>query len=529
MSVLRNALIFCLFSSAVMAATEPPKVEPPADPRTIKPLVVPMIPATDWPKHLESFQNPDLETQKAATKIFIDAGGRGFLELATLLNSPNLDVARRAKAVREEIEQKSFQRYQEVLMMHQKIQNEPLDVARLQELNQAWVAMAAYVNHNALKQSGFQQAVEVQKKIQQVEQTQAELKGLDESLKATPADQTLVRAALELDRARALKMLQRTDEALAAANAAFATGGPQWRLAPATLELLAELYCFKQDSKNWQSMCQKILDEYPRSLQVKFAYKNLIEILKLNGEWDTAIQLSKTFISSFPIDEEAQDEAYNLLTSLMDEERDYARVAPLADWIIRTLPRERLTGDAPKLAGGCAEYVRKDYTAAETAYAMLRDVFPDQISGEDIKAVLERLKSKKEGKFPKEPTETEPGAAGAFAKFMKAVRAHDETALLTLIPKAEAKVYQDHAVILDLMPTIVFADLIVKKVDADEKAGKATIHIDYYDASRNVPTAMQQKALLEDGAWKIQWVNPDEAEEEEDPGEEIAPMEDVKK
>ena len=56
-------------------------------------------------------------------------------------------------------------------------------------------------------------------------------------------------------------------------------GGKNCRLTPAALKLLAELYTNRKDHKNLEAVCGRIIKDYPRSLEVKFAHKSLVDSL----------------------------------------------------------------------------------------------------------------------------------------------------------------------------------------------------------------------------------------------------------
>jgi hypothetical protein len=203
----------------------------------------------------------------------------------------------------------------------------------------------------------------------------------------------------------------------------------------------------------------------------------------------------------------------------MEDEQDYKRVAPMAQWLFDTLPIDRMKPDVPKLLGGCYEYITRDYAKADKGYAFLRDQFADVVAAEDMNKAIDRVKAKAEGKFPKEPLESEPAPAGTLAQFLKAVRTRDAKAIAKLVPKDEV---EDYVEVLteggdERVPTLAFADFIVKKVELNDKKDEATITIDWYEASENKPKTIEQTAVLEDGAWKIQWEDLDLL------GEEAAP------
>jgi hypothetical protein len=66
----------------------------------------------------------------------------------------------------------------------------------------------------------------------------------------------------------------------------------------------------------------------------------------------------------------------------------------------------------PRVGGtdGRLPYQGRVYGKAQSAYTLLRDRFADAVSTEDMNAALARVKAKAEGKFEKEPRETDAGA-----------------------------------------------------------------------------------------------------------------------
>jgi len=488
----------------------PTPVPAPADPKPAEPkplpLEIPTASQQDWERHLFDFQAADAEKQKTAMQAFVDSGMRGFNEMQKFVNSANADIAARAKQVQTEINKQSWERYTQCAALKTKVDNEPLTVPALQHLLKAWMAASTYSSQNALRQSGFQQASATQKQIQEVEGAQRNLTQHDESLKQTPETHKIARAGIQLDRANAFKILHRWDELIAACNTALEQGGPHWRLKPATLKMLVEAFESKQDSKSAGTYASRIIKEHPRSLEVKFAHENLLDTMVVDAQWPQAIEQLKAFYAACPIDSDVNDKILGTLSTMMDEHHEYKHVAVLAEWIIATLPRERLSPDAPKFAGGTSEYVLKDYSRAEKYYHMLGELFGDMVDPKDIDIVIVRVKQKAEGKFPKEPSETDAGPAGALARFLKAIRAKDRKAAAAAVIKEDAASYAEGDDLDNLIPGVTFADYIVKKVDIDEPAGRAVLTIDFYDASSATPQEITQDAVNEDGVWKMEWI-----------------------
>ena len=494
------------------SAPKPPEVKVP-------PLEVPNFSQQDWDRFLFDFQAGDAEKQKAAIKAFIDSGARGFNEMQKFINSANADIAAQAKQVQTEINKESWERYTQCAALKSKVDNEPFTVEALQKLQQAWMATAMYSSQNALRQSGYQMATAIHKQIQVVDAAQRNLVQHDETLKTLPETNKLARAGVHLDRGHAFKDLNRVDDVIAAGNRALEDGGPEWRLKPAALKLLIEAHEAKQDPKTAGTYAWRIIREHPKSLEVKFAFENILETLLVDGKWSEAVEHLKAFHAAFPLDSDVNERILGTLSALMDDHHEYKHVAALSEWIMNTLPPERWSLDAPKLAGGTAEYVLQDYAKADKYYRILSSHFSDLIDPKSVEPVLTRVKLKAEGKFPKEPSETDEGPAGAVAKFLKAIRANDRKAAAAAVIEDDAENYSEGDSLDLLIPGLTFADYIVRKVDVDEAAGRAVITMDYYDASTATPQQVKQDAVREDGVWKMEWIEGDGATMELQPAD----------
>lgn len=517
----RSAVLALAFSAAAGEVPVPLPPQPPPPPKAPVPpkVELPAQQINDWKPYLDDFMSADTARQQAAIKTFIESGSRGYMVLGNLLKNPNADVVKRATEVRTAIDERSLQMYKEADAQRQKINKETLTAEKLEALRQAWIRMALYASQNALKQFGFQTSQELQKQIDGVKAAVKQLDEFDAQLKAAGEMKGLQRAAFQIERAQALKVVQRDAEALAAVQDAVAASGKEGRLTPSALKLLIEIHQRAEDTKSIEAVCRRILADYPRSLESKFAYKTLSDQLMFEKHWDESFALAKAFVSAFPVDEEAQEAAYGLMETLMSDEQDYKRVGPVADWLIDTLPIDRLRPEAAKLSGGCNEYIAKDYARAIRGYTILRDKFSDMVSADDMNAALERLAAKADGKFPKEPLETEAGPAGIFASFLKAMRTRDTKLIAMVVPKEDAEDYADS--LNDggdeRVPALTFADFVIKKVEPDEKGQSVKLLIDYYEAGSSKPRAIAQAAVLEEGKWKIRWEDPDE-----EPAEEIS-------
>ncbi|HEY3321466.1 MAG TPA: hypothetical protein VGP72_13425 [Planctomycetota bacterium] len=505
---------------------------PGATPIPPKPVIVATPQVTDWTAALQDLQSSDPAKQQAAAKTFLDSGARGYSALNALLKNADPKVAERAKTLRQQIDQRSMELYRDVETEHQKLQKEPVTVQALEKLRQNWSQMASYASQNALRQYGYQRVQEIMKQIEEVKKAEQILNELDQALKANPEPAGLLRAAVQVGaghaakegeepggqgRAGALLTLQRFKDAIAAAEDGVNASGKDGRLTAPALKLLAEIYMKLDDAKNLEVVSKRIIQEYPRSLEIKFAHRSLLDVFIATKRWPDATAQVKAYAAAFPLDKEAQDSASELLETLMTDAQEYKQVAALADWMIETIPVERMRAEVYKLAGGCNEYVLKDYAKAKSQYSTLRDKFPDLVNPADINSALARLQAKIDGKFPKEPQEADAGPAGVLAKFLKAIRTRDAKAIATLVPKGDVEAYTE---MLqeggeERVPALTFADFVLKKVDVAADSKSAKLILEYYEAGGEKPKTITEPAVSEDGQWKINWADPEDVMEEE--------------
>lgn len=524
-----SAAIPGLFVSAIgaLVAGEAPQPQPPVQPKAppiqitatpSAPVVTPMQTTTDWTQHIADFQSDDAAKRESATKAFVDGGARGAPVLDSIAKkSPEL--AKRVADVKQLIEKHSVELYQEAAALGQKAHTEPLTVQSVEAQRQKWLQVAMYSTQQALRQSSFQQVQNLQKLSTTISQATQQLNASDMQLKGPPVPNPLQRASIQIERAGALKKLQRMEEAQAAAKDAVEASGKDGRLTPSAIKLVIELESDKDEGKNAEALSKLILKEYPRSLEVKFAHHRLVDLYAERERWDEAMAQAKLFVATFPMDEDAQGAAFSLLNTLMDDAREYPRAVQWADWLIETFPLDRLQPEAPKNAAGIYEYVVKDYEKAERACVMLRDKFADVVDRADMDRMLDRLKQKREGKFIKEPQPGDPDVAGAFATFVKAVRARDKKLVGEMVPKEDIEEYTDLLTdTLDsFVPQLTFVDFELKSVDLDATGNTATLSLALHEPDSEKPRETKQKALKEDGKWKIKWIDPDQVEEEPQP------------
>jgi tetratricopeptide (TPR) repeat protein len=484
---------------------------PPPNPNLPK-IEAPAAPVVDWPQMLKDFQGGDAAKQEAAAKVFFDSGSRGHSELAALLKHENKAIAKRAGELRDKIEQRSQEIYRQAMDLHNKIQMEPLSAENYKKLGDSWLAAAGYVTKSDFKQVCFQQVLESKKAAQRLEQNLKQLAQLDDMIKALKPEQAVERSAHLLSRAEMLNTLRRFPDAIKDTEAVAAADNTK-RFTPQALKLQATLRLQLQDTEKGFADCRRILQEFPRSTEVKAAHQLLIENLQAIPKLDEAIAQVKLFAEAFPLDEDAQSAVDGMLASLA-EEHDFARIASFTDWMQNTLPPSRLSADVFKYGGAAHEFVLKDYARAAQAYETLRDKYSDQIDAVHLIAALKRLKAKQDGVFPKEPVETDAGPAGALAKFLKSVRTRSVAGIKTLVPKADAEKFSQILEISggEFVTNTIVASYIVKEVKAAEGANEAQLILDYYNFDADQPEPVTQRAVKEDGVWKISWTIDGDAE-----------------
>jgi len=492
----------------------PPPLAPPVPPVQPAPLHPPIIaaqsPAAMFANNLTDLQGTDAAKQEAAKKALVDAGQRGHIAVAGLLKNPNPEIVKRAVDVQQEIDKRSQEKYRLAAQREYKMQDEELTVKSVEELRQLYLQAATYSSQNNFRKQGYEKYTGLQKVIQRVETSIKELAGVDQQIKAEAGMKGIKLAALESSRADHLNNLHRRDDAMKALERAILESGKGGRHVPAMLKLKVEIAHAMHKPELIEAACKTILQDYPRSLETKFAHSTLIDFYSNDDRWDEAITQLKAAFAAFPLDEEIQDSAYSMLETLMDEKQQYKHVATLSDWLMQVLPVDRLKPEVAKNMGGCAEYVLKDYAKAVKAYQFLRDTFPDMIEPKDVEPALKRVNAKIAGTFPKEPSETDPAPLGTLAQFLKALRTRDKKLTEAVVPKDELEEYSDR---FDdgedsVISACTFGDFIVKKVEGGEDAAKFII--DYYDASSEKPISITQTAIKEDGRWKIQWEEPEE-------------------
>lgn len=519
-SALLIATSFALSGAALTAGEDKPPTPP--DTTTPKPPTPPNPPP---PRHvvagvagelnllLTDLLNGDAAKRDAAGKGLVAKGAPAHRTLGNLINNADADVAKRAKDIRDQIEKRGIQLYQDASLLQANLQKAPLTAAALDEVRKAWIVVGTYAPQNEVRQAAVQAAQVLKSQQDAVEAANRTVVDNDALLAAAPPPSALIRASLHMARVEAFATLQRFDDALKAAQDAYDAGGKDCRLAPAALRAQLELQQRKLDNAKVEALCKKIIADYADSLEARFAYGVLADsdLYVESKRYDEAVEAVKNFINVCPLEEEAQDAAEKLLGQLMDKERDYPRVYGFSGWLKGRLPASRIKPDVLLSLAYCSEFAVKDYAKAEAVYKALAAQYADtdEVKAVKIDAMLARAKARGEGKLPKEPKSADEGPAGVLAQFLAAVRAKDAKGLATLLPESEAAKAADLLTgeESELVANVTFADYVIKSVKAEEN--KADLTIDYYDKAGNAPHPIAQRAIKEKDAWKIQWDDPE--------------------
>lgn len=507
---LRSLIILALVVSAANSTScwsieEKPRITPPvAQP--------PKQQVIDWKPILEDFQGSDTVRQQAAAKTIVDAGNSGYINVTALLKKNDEALSNRVKDVQRQIEQRSSEMYQAVCAKHVELLAKPLVAAPLEQLAIEWEHLFSYTPIPQLQRDAWQFANDMHRRSKNVETATQKLTDLDNELVKDPVPTGVLRSSLLINRAEMLMALQRHKDALVTTQDAITAGGKNGRLTPLALKIQAETHMRLNDTEHARGACNTIIADFPRSLEVHFAQQAILDSYIQERRWDDAFRQLKVYISVFPIDEDAQQAANGLLKVLMDDEHDYKHALELAEWMLASLPIERIAMDVPRCFGGCNEYVFKDYNKAERGYAMLRDNFADAVEINEIKAVIDRVKLKASGKFQKEPNISDEGPAGALAQFLKAVRTRDAKAIGELVLADKIKEFAARVANSNdaLVASVTFADVIVKHVEMSSNKDSALLFVDVYPSASVEPKAMFEAAMIEDGKWRIRWKDIDE-------------------
>ncbi|HLX61042.1 MAG TPA: hypothetical protein VKX17_07145, partial [Planctomycetota bacterium] len=371
-----HAILFVFFFSITVLAGEDkppappdtataPKPKTPAENVTPKPLTPPNPPAPKPVPGMASELNllvTDLLNGDAAKR---DAAGKGLVAkgqpahriLGQLINNADADVAKRAKEIREQIEKRGIQLYQDASLLQSKLDSAPLTPASLDEVRKAWLVVGAYAAQNEIRQAAVQAAQMIKARQDGVEAANKSIADSDAQLAANPAS-PLIRASLQMARAEALQALQRFDEALKAAQDAYEDGGKDWRRAPEALRAQVELQQRKLDNAKVEALCKKIVADYADTFEARFAYGVLADsdMYVEDKRWDEAVEAVKKFIGACPLEEDAQDAADKLLEQLFTKNRDYPRTYGFAGWLKGRLPLSRLKPDMLLALAYCSEY-----------------------------------------------------------------------------------------------------------------------------------------------------------------------------
>ena len=93
--------------------------------------------------------------------MFLEAGPQGHDLLGNLLKNSDPQIVKRATELRQQIEQQAMKVFNDMIAQAQKVENEPLTVAALQELQQGWLRAAACSCDKRMKQACLEQAADM--------------------------------------------------------------------------------------------------------------------------------------------------------------------------------------------------------------------------------------------------------------------------------------------------------------------------------------------------------------------------------
>lgn len=478
-------------------------------------------------QHLRDLQGADEAKREAASAKLIETGGQQVTAiLKSLMKHKDPAVAEKAKQVDAAIRDKETELWKELSKAYFATRQPPMEAKKYQDFIATARAFTLYAGNATRVQQAAMWSSRAQNDLRRVEQAVKVLDQYDEMLK-DPATTGLRRASVQLERARQLTALARGEEALASLEDALAAGGPKNRLVPVLLKekislLVRTVHPLASQGKGdeakarcaaAEAACRTILSDWKDSLEVRDAYDGLIDLYALLDKPDERIATLKAYQQAFPLDANAQERLTGAMTELIESDSDFKRGAALAEYILDTLPPSRVPPDAPKYLGACNEYVLKDYAKAARGYKALAEIFPDAIDEKSIAAALKRLETKASGKWPAEPKADAAGPEGALAKLLAAVRANDLEAVLAVTPAEQADDWEFD--LEDMVIDMVFSDFELQKLESDEAAGKATLHLKQVRAEGLEPLQRSIPAFKEEGAWKIQWPSADEMEDAE--------------
>ena len=116
---------------------------------------------------------------------------------------------------------------------------------------------------------------QTQTDLQNIQQAEAQLDDIEKQLTGLAGPRGLQRAACQT-RANALKTLQRFPDAIVTLDQVIALSGKDGRLTPGALRDKAELLAL-DDAAAAAAVCRTLMQDFPRSLEVKFAWQFLID------------------------------------------------------------------------------------------------------------------------------------------------------------------------------------------------------------------------------------------------------------
>lgn len=463
---------------------------------------------------LTDLQSNDTKRHAAATRALVEHGRNAHKLVSPLRKSKDPALAKRARLVCQRIEMRAKQQIIMARKLNFNLTRANLSVENLQKVQQAFREMARYTPYPGLRNNAETYIRQLDQKIKVVRAATDALAKLDSRMGAKPAPTGVALADLQCQRAQKLLELKRYSQALAATEAGINVECKTNRVLPVLLRVRALAQKQTRDRKGLEVTCKRILKECPDSIEVRDAHILLIQLFQSLERKDEMFEQLKAYARDFPRDKKAQDTLLDHLQVLFEIDPDYSGAARLSAFMVDALPPSRIDKEVVRVFAQTNEYVVKDYKKAEKGYRMLMELYPDQISEEALKAALDRIKKKAAGEFPKGPDAKDPGPAGVFARFIVALSKQDLDAL-------EELTLEDDFDFLDLrieevMMEVVLSDYVVDKVETDEKAGKAILHVRHFIPKQATPVPEKIKIMKEADAWRVHWPDPDFEDEEDD-------------
>lgn len=493
-----------LLISGILCAAEPPKPHP----NRPQQLLVPTDDATlaKIKELVKDLGGEDAAKSAAASKALIELGGVAFEHVMALRKDKNPEVAKRSMAVVKEIEVRSKEMVQSAREKQADLMRRPMDLAGLKAVQAEYKKAADYVAPNAGRQNCKMLADKYTQDIKNFETASATLEQYNRLLAGPPSPEGLRRATIQAERAKQLEQMRRFPEAQAAIDDAIVQSGENKRLLPDLLLQQARLYQTAETPELAEVACKKILNEHPLSLEVRQAFELLLTLYETTQRFDEMVETLKAYAKDYPLDEGVQETLYRDIDLFLTVHQDGLHASRLGEYAMEAYPPSRLRPNALAAVANYNEYIVLDYPKAYKAQKMIVDFFPEMAEADLAQHAVERLQQKKDGKFPAPPDAKDPGPAGSLAKFIQAVKSQDLKAVTALTPKEEEGLWEFR--FMEVTPQVRYSDLVVERVDMDEKNGKASMNVAQYVPDQAKPLDLKVRAVLQEGKWRIIWPSP---------------------